>query len=312
MARALLLPFFMRPFCPYCHSQEQNPSVDPNAVVCFGHFTRKSDQKRLQRFRCLDCKRTFSEASLSHCFRQRKRHLNGPLFELLVGGFSQRRSARFLRVNRKTIVRRFLFLGAFAKIALLETNKTHVKSHTIQFDDLETFEHSKCKPLSVTMAVEEGSRRILGFRVARMPAKGLLAAISRKKYGPRKDERPQAREELFSELQELVSENALFKSDRNPHYGEALKKHFPQATHHTYKGRRGCVVGQGELKAGGYDPIFSLNHSFAMARANINRLFRRTWCTTKVPERLSLHFAMYALYHNLSLISNIRTVTPVT
>ena len=312
MARVLLLPWVMQPFCPYCHSQEKNPSAGPNAVVCFGHFTRKSDQKRLQRFRCVECKRTFSEARFSPCYHQKKRHLNGPLFELLVSGFSQRRSARFLKVNRKTIVRRFVFLGTFAKLALLETNKTHAKAHTVQFDDLETFEHSKCKPLSVIMAVEKDSRRILGFGVARMPAKGLLAKIARKKYGYRKDERPQAREKLFLELQALVSERAHFQSDQNPHYGQTLKKHFPKASHQTFKGRRGCVVGQGELKAGGFDPLFTLNHTFAMTRANINRLFRRSWCTTKVPERLSLHFAMYALYHNLSLIGNIRTVAPVT
>lgn len=141
-----------------------------------------------------------------------------------------------------------------------------------------------------------------------MPAKGLLAAISRRKYGVRKDERSQARASLFTELKDFVDEHTLFKSDQNPHYVPDIKKHFPKSLHQTYKGRRACVVGQGELKGGGFDPLFSLNHSFAMARANMNRLFRRTWCTTKVPERLALHFAMYALYHNLSLISKIRAV----
>ena len=308
MARTLLLPSLMLPHCRYCPSHAKDPSEHPTSVVCFGHFTRKSDQKRIQRFRCRACKRTFSEASFSLCYYQKKRHLNGPFYELLVSGLSQRRLAKVFRINRKTVVRRFLFLGLYAYDYLLLTNKDHPKAHLVQFDDLETFEHTKCKPLSVTMAVEEGSRRILGFRVARMPAKGLLAKISRKKYGRRKDERPRAREELFTELKNSVEADALFKSDQNPHYGAALKKHFPKAKHVTYKGQRGCVVGQGELKAGGYDPLFSLNHSFAMTRANINRLFRRTWCTTKLPERLSLHFALYALYHNLNLINKTRQV----
>jgi transposase-like protein len=302
MARGLLLPFFMLPKCVYCKPLTENPDPSPNSVVCFGHFVRRCDQKRLQRFRCLECKRTFSEASFSACHYQKKRHLNGNIFELLVSGLSQRRLARILRVNRKTIVRKFLFLGAHSQELLLKTNKDQPKVTKVQFDDLETFEHSKCKPLSVTMAVEEDTRRILGFRVSRMPAKGHLAAISRKKYGPRKDARPLARKELFTELKDLVHEDAIFKSDMNPHYGPDLKRHFPQSKHIAYKGQRGCVVGQGELKAGGFDPIFSLNHSFAMTRANVNRLFRRTWCTTKLPERLALHFAMYALYHNLILI----------
>jgi hypothetical protein len=35
-----------------------------------------------------------------------------------------------------------------------------------------------------------------------------------------------------------------------------------------------------------------------MTRANVNRLFRKTWCTTKLPKRLADHFAIYAVYHN--------------
>jgi transposase-like protein len=298
----------MLPSCPYCHSQIKGPTDHPKAVVCFGHFTRKCDQKRLQRFRCYDFKRTFSEAKLSRCYYQKKRHLNWTIFQSLVSGLSQRRLALNLRVNRKTIVRKFLLIGEASIEQLLETNKLEAKALNVQFDDLETIEHSKCKPLSVTMAVEADTRRILSFRVARMPAKGLLAEISRKKYEPRKDERPKAREELFTELKDLVSEYALFKSDMNPHYGPDVKKHFPKSEHQTFKGRRGCVVGQGELKAGGFDPIFSLNHTFAMTRANMNRLFRRSWCTTKLPERLTLHFAMYAVFHNLFLIRSSRKV----
>jgi len=298
----------MLPACIYCEPQLSKSDSSPNSVVCYGHFTRNSDQKRLQRFRCLDCRRTFSEASFSRARYQKKRNLNGLLYKLLVSGVSQRRAAIILQLNRKTIVRKFIFLGVYSYQLLQSMNDQHPKAHTVQFDDLETFEHTKCKPLSVTMAVEEGSRRILGFRVSRMPAKGLLAAISRKKYGPRKDERPLARERLFTELKDLITENCVFKSDQNPHYVPDIKKHFPHSAHLTYKGRRGCVVGQGELKGGGYDPLFSLNHSFAMARANMNRLFRRTWCTTKLPECLALHYAMYALYHNLSLITYSREV----
>ena len=61
------------------------------------------------------------------------------------------------------------------------------------------------------------------------------------------------------------------------------------------------MTGQGELKKVVYDPIFSLNHTCAMLRANINRLVRKTWCTTKKPERLAMHITLYALYHNLNL-----------
>jgi hypothetical protein len=51
--------------------------------------------------------------------------------------------------------------------------------------------------------------------------------------------------------------------------------------HQTFKGRRGCVVGQDELKAGCFDPLFILNHTCAMFRAHIELLSRRTWWKNK-------------------------------
>lgn len=181
-------------------------------------------------------------------------------------------------------------------------NQSLPKVRVLEFDDMESFEHSKCKPLSITLAVEHKSRRILGFRVSKMPAKGKLAKIARKKYGRREDHRARARQELFSELKPIVEVGALIKSDMNPYYPPDVKRHFKACRHEVFKGRRGCVVGQGELKRGGFDPLFSLNHTCAMLRANISRLFRRTWCTTKKQSRLSLHIAIYAVYHNAKLI----------
>ncbi len=107
---------------------------------------------------------------------------------------------------------------------------------------------------------------------------------------------------MFKDLRDLAAENAIIKSDENSHYLNTVKTYFPNAHHKKFEGRSGCVVGQGELKSGGFDPLFSLNHSFAMLRANINRLFRRTWNTTKMPERFGLHIALYALFHNNRLI----------
>jgi hypothetical protein len=39
-----------------------------------------------------------------------------------------------------------------------------------------------------------------------------------------------------------------------------------------------------------------------MLRANINRLFRRTWCTTKKKERLEQHLTVYMDFHNRVLL----------
>ena len=292
----------MTPSCLNCKLKTKTSSEARTTVVRYGSFTRKSDQAIIQRFRCQRCLKGFSQATFSDCYRQKKRPMNAHVFRLLVGGFSQRRTAFELGLNRKTVVRKLILMGIHAQQVLYKLNQCYSKSTTIEFDDLETFEHSKCKPLSVIMAVEHKTRRILGFQVSSMSAKGKLAHIARKKYGHRKDERKLGRKKLFIDLKTLAEEFVILKSDESPHYPQDVRRFFPNSSHQTFKGRRGCVVGQGELKCGGFDPLFSLNHTFAMLRANINRLFRRTWNTTKKKERLGYHIALYALYHNMVLI----------
>ena len=185
-----------------------------------------------------------------------------------------------------------------AQNKLREQNLNQNPVEILQFDDLETIEHTKCKPLSVILAVERNSRRVLGFEVSRMPAKGLLAAISRKKYGPRADERPRGRRQLLGSIGKLLSTNPVIMSDDSPHYPNDVKRFFPQAQHIVKKGGRGAITGQGELKKLGFDPLFSINHTFAKCRADVNRLFRKTWCTTKKPECLKLHLAIMIVIHN--------------
>ena len=291
----------MTPACPHCSLDFENEPDRPKAVS-FGRFYRRSDSRWVRRFRCRKCLRTFSLATLHPCYGQNKRQLNEPVRRLLVSNVSQNRIAWILGINRKTVVRKFLFLAAQAEIRLQTSLATHLPSKVIEFDDMETFEHSKCKPVSITLAVESKTRKILGLEVARMPAKGPLASISRRKYGLRPDERREARKALFRRLQPLVCREADIKSDENPHYPRDVGKYFPRGTHKTFKGKRGCVVGQGELKKVVFDPLFSLNHTCAMFRANVARLIRRTWCTTKRVDRLQAHLILYAEFHNSTLI----------
>ena len=157
--------------------------------IKYGFFVRKSDSRRLQRYKCLDCNFIFSNATFHECYRQKKRKINPRVNQFLCSGVSQRRCAILLKVNRKTVVRKFLFLSMIARFYNHKHLAFRSEVSEIQFDDLETIEHTKLKPLSVTMAVERSSREKLGFKVAQMPAKGLLAKKSVKKYGFRVDQR---------------------------------------------------------------------------------------------------------------------------
>lgn len=285
----------MRPSCKICDID----GFSRSKIVRDGAYYRTSDSQWIQRFRCQICRSRFSRATFQSCYRQKKRQKNELLRRLLCSGVSQRRAAKILKLTRVTVVRKFRFLSLEAEFFLRSSNLLATKAKVIEFDDMETFEHSKCKPLSITLAVESQSRRILGLEVSSMPAKGLLSRV--KRYGPRQDERSFGRRELFRRIQDLVEDNAVFKSDCNPHYPRDIAEFFPKAKYQRYLGKRGASTGQGELKRVRFDPLFSLNHTCAKFRADVNRLFRRTWCTTKSPERLRAHLILYANFHNQNL-----------
>ena len=277
--------------CPYCQS--------PQIVRC-GTF-RTRFKHRVQRFRCVKCLRRHSSQTGNLSYREKKPHINQRLSRLLCNGVSQRSCARLLGIHPVTVARKLVRLGQKAAINLANVGPKLAPDAVVIFDEMETFEHSKCKPLSIAIAVEEGSRRILAVEVAKMPAKGLLAAISRRRYGFRPDHRPQALTRMATAIRHWAPSLTLIKSDESPRYPHFVKRALPGVVHRTFKGRRGCVVGQGELKRGGRDPLFSLNHSCAMLRDRIKRLSRRTWCTTKRPDRLQLLVYLYSWNHNQTL-----------
>lgn len=286
--------------CPYC-IKEYSQSAHQK-FYRIGFYYRRSDSRTIQRYRCAKCLRSFSRATFHPCYRQNKRQKNRPLRNLLCSGVSGRRAARLLHLNRKTVARKLIFLGIEAKKALIRLNSERNKVKIIEFDDVETFEHTKCKPLAISLVVEKESRWILDFEVSPMAVKSSLIQLAERKYGKRKDERKRGRQKLFSRIKPLCEKKVIIKSDENPHYPKDVRDFFPESEHQTFKGRRGAIVGQGELKKVGFDPLFSLNHTAAMLRANVNRLVRKTWCTTKKAERLVDHLMIYAIYHNQELI----------
>lgn len=279
--------------CPFCKSAQP--------IRKKGFYTRPSDGVRLQRYFCKTCRKSFSEQHFSINYRLRKRSINQQVFRILSSGVSQRRCAFQLKVRPEAIARRVLRFGRCAAHNLSIYRQNRSKVSVVLIDEMESFEHTKCKPVTIPIAVEQGTRKILSLRVGAIAAKGHLAAIARQKYGFRRCERKRCLESVMGELKECLLEASVIKSDESHHYPPVLKKYFPMAKHQAFKGRRGCVVGQGELKGGGFDPLFSLNHTYAMIRDNLKRLARRTWCTTKRPDRLELMLYIYAWFHNLWL-----------
>lgn len=277
----------------------------PYAVVRRGHFRRKTDAATIQRYLCRNCHRGFSVATLDPCYRQHKRTINPLLRALLCGKFSQRRAAFVLNLDPGTVASRLRFFGMEGRKHLCSLRETMRGLTHGMFDEMQSSEHTKCKPIAIPMVTSPKNRLILAVGVASMPAQHPLVQISLKKYGPRPDNRAEAIVKIFEDVKPMFTKNAVLTTDMAPRYPQPIAMVLPHILHDAHKSRRARRSGQGELKKIGYDPLFNFNHTAAMVRDGVGSLVRQTWGNTKVMARLEDRLAMYAHYHNTVLIPHL-------
>ena len=189
-----------------------------NCLFCKSSHTKKSGSfishshrhKKVQRYKCKGCGRTFSDQTTALTHRELKPYVTQSLMRLLVSGISQRRCAAILDIHRTTVARKLMRLGGRADM-LMRSETPRDEKVTVVFDEMETFEHTKCKPVSIPIAVEQRSRRIIAIDAVSMPAKGLLAAKARAKYGFRRDDRRSGLKTVLGMVKELLPNVSLLK-----------------------------------------------------------------------------------------------------
>ncbi|MDA8792574.1 hypothetical protein N9N67_04975 [Bacteriovoracaceae bacterium] len=269
-----------------------------------GHFFRKSDSKYIQRYRCRLCGKRTSTAQLSACYGQKKRTLNKMVESLLCSKVSQRRIAKILNIDKKTVHRKVIFLGIIAsgKNQKFRDSLTSNKVHSIQIDDMITKERTKLKPVTISSAVDPKTRKILALEAAAIPAFGHLSKISIEKYGKRRSQQNKSLTNLFEKLLPITSETAIIRSDEHKYYPIYIKKYLPRSKHQQFKSLKAKTAGQGELKKSASDPLYSINHTFGMMRDNLGTLVRQSWCVPQKIEMIQHRLEIYINFHNSNLV----------
>lgn len=259
-----------------------------------GYFTTRWNGQPVPRYFCKGCGKSFSSHTRRATYRQKKPYLNEPIYQLYNSTMTQRRIARVLKINRKTVVRKFLFLSLQARQAH-ERWLAQYRTSRVQFDEMETFEHTRLKPVSLALCVDE-SHKILDLQAGSMPYRGKLSRFAFRKYGPRKDERPQMRKRVLTRLRSC--EPLTLTTDQHPSYPAAIAKTLPWATHIAHKAREGREFKPQGSRRNVDDPLFALNHTASKLRHDMSRLLRKVWVTTKKVERLQAHLDLYLAFHN--------------
>lgn len=276
--------------CVHCYSKNISKK---------GKYFVKHSRSFIRRYRCSDCLKTFSKKTKSSLYYQKKPFLNDPIFNLLMSGSTQRRTAKLLNCSKSTVEKKFLWLSHHYKSKVRITKESALH---LQIDELETIEHTKLKPVTVPICVSS-TYQILGVSTGKIKAKGYLSGIALKKYGFREDQREQAVTSLLIGLKGNLSYKPLtITTDDAPLYKTLIKQYFPGTTHiiivsrELIKKKRELIYTAERKKI--FDPLFALNQRCAMLRADIRRLTRRSWCTTKKIENLQKHLELYQIYNN--------------
>ncbi len=286
----------MNPDCPNSNCASFSKNVDTRKD---GFYSRADDCRIIQRYYCKKCSKRFSTSTHTLEYNQKKRRVNIPLLKLLCSKVSIRRSALILGINKNTVLAKTIYLAKKANIEnSIFLKKLKVPIFHIQFDDLITKEQTKMKPLSITIAVDVQSRAILAMKVSQIGAFGHLAKKAVTKYGKRKNNHFKTSNDMLAGLTSIIEKNVLIETDEHKRYPTIVKANFPMATHKTYKGEQACVVGQGELKKNGNDPLFAINHTCAMLRDNIGRLVRRSWGLSQKAYMLQHHLDIFQYFYN--------------
>jgi transposase-like protein len=263
--------------------------------VKHGSFTPKGTRQKTQRYKCKEhgCGKLFSAHTGKSTAWQKKPMINTQLFKMLVSGVSLRRCAEILGVDYNTVRLHFDQLAKQAQ----ELHAKHlltIKTSYVQVDELETFVHARAKCLSVPVAVRPKTGEILAFAVARMPAKGKLAAIGAAQYAWTNDERPTKFTAMLMAILPCLKPTVAFRSDAKGAYKTWISAVAPHAT--LVQAAAGKKLPLGSPKA--FDELFAINNTFARMRHDMNRLARKTWSTTKTIEGLEKHLWLYVAWNN--------------
>ena len=299
---------FQPGFCP-CDSPEcrSNPAFQYQRR---GSYRRACDGRTVQRFQCKGCKHTFSTQTFRVDYKLRKPALDIPLFLLLISKVTLRQCARDLECDRGTVAQRLKLFGehcrAFHELRMKARGERGPWQGRFLLDELETYEHNRrLKPLTVPLLVHRPSFCILHVAVGTLPPRKPLSPANQKKLelsGEKRTSESRAKvAECFDELQRLLPTTRIVKvdTDEKHTYRALLRKRFGERlVHETTSSKR---------RRSYWNPLFVVNHTFAMLRDGLSRLVRRTWAGSKQRQKLEWHLWTYIAWRNyVRPITNLR------
>jgi len=155
-------------FCPWPNCPAHRPRRRPFAFTRRGSYATHR-RRRIPRFRCRTCRRTFSRQTFATSYYLKRPELLVPVASGLQAGSAHRQIARSVRCAPSTVTRLSSRLGRHC-LLLLARCLTHLRGQlreSVVLDHFETFEFSQDLPVGVATPV--GSRSWFVYAVDAAP-----------------------------------------------------------------------------------------------------------------------------------------------
>ena len=292
---------FVPPFCPH---RDCSNHAHPRPRFCKRHGTylARCRPHPVQRYRCRECRRSFSRQTFRADYRDHRPDLNPRLFALLASGVGLRQCSRLLGLSRRCTELKFRKLARHLRRLNLNLRKHLQGPARFHFDEFETFEGERnTRPLTVPMLIESESRYIVWAESAPIRPRGKrtpgrLRAIERaeKRHGPRRNLSERAIRRTLARGAALTREapQVRFESDEKSNYPRLASEAFG-AQRLSHRRVNSKVVRDT------YNPLFPINHEEAMARDLMGRLRRESWLASKARRYLDLGLQVHMAFRNL-------------
>lgn len=288
---------FVPPFCPN-PACERHAHPVPRFFVGHGTYQPVCRDEPVPRFRCRQCKRTFSRQTFRQDHRDRRPEVNVRLFELLTSGVGYRQCARVLKLGVAAVQWKARKLARHAGLLHDNLCRQIAGERTFLLDEEETYEQASIRTLTMPVLIEKDSWFVVASDVS--PTRRLAKAGSVRRrwqdaeedeHGPRPDRSRECVANVLRQLDRRLGDARLvLRTDQKASYATIAREVFgDRVVHETTSGRLPRTV---------HNPLFPINTTAAMTRDNCGRLRRQSWLVTKRGEQLHNHMHLFLVYRN--------------
>ena len=149
---------FRPPHCPWPECHEHLATTGTFEFKREGFYLRKRSPRRIRRYRCRSCNRTFSRDAFSTTYYLKRPELLIPIATWLVSGSAHRQIARAIGCAPSTVTRLSVRIGRHSELFHRRAiGELHLLDEPVVLDHFETFVRSQTARLGIGTAVGQSS-----------------------------------------------------------------------------------------------------------------------------------------------------------